>query len=117
MKFPLKVSFLHMSRSAALAQRIQDLAQRLERFSANITKCQVTVSLPHKHKGQGNLFAIRVDLDVPGAAFSILHTHRNHHRHEDPGIALKDAFQAARRKLQDYERKRRLDVKAHSLAS
>lgn len=34
------------------------------------------------------------------------------HALEDPSVALRDAFRAARRSLEDYERKRRLDVKS-----
>lgn len=44
---------------------------------------------------------------------AIRHAHPADHAHEDPFVALRDAFRAARRRLEDYERKRR-DVKRHS---
>ena len=38
---------------------------------------------------------------------------KDHHAHEDVYVAIRDAFDAVRRKLQDYARKQRGDVKSH----
>jgi ribosomal subunit interface protein len=102
-----------MSPSPALESRIRELAMRLERFSQHITRCHVIVTVAH-HKEQGELYDFHIDITVPGEEIAIRRASPADHSHEDPYVALRDAFRAARRKLEDYERKRRGDVKTHT---
>jgi len=113
-KIPLQISFHHMEPSPALATRIRELALRLEKFSGHIIRCHVIVEpLPH-HRHQGGLYRFHIDLTLPDEEIAIRHAHPADHAHEDPYVALRDAFRAARRKLSDYERKRRGDVRSHT---
>jgi len=114
MKLPLQITYRHMSASPALEARIRKLAERLDHFSAHIMSCHVTVEEAHQHHHQGNAFEVDIDITVPGDQFSIRRAHPYSRTHEDPYVALRDAFHAARRKLQDYERKLRQDVKSHA---
>lgn len=114
MILPLQITFRHMSPSPALEDRIRTLAAKLDKFSAHITRCHVIVELPARHKHQGVLYDCRIDITLPDEQIAIRHAHPANHAHEDPYVALRDAFQAARRKLEDYERKRRGDVKHRS---
>jgi ribosome-associated translation inhibitor RaiA/cold shock CspA family protein len=113
MKLPLQITFRHMEPSTALESRIRKLASRLDKFSAQIMRCNVVVEAPSQHSHQGGLFEFRIDITVPDEEIAIRRTHRVDHSHADPYVALRDAFRAARRKLEDYERKRRVDVKTH----
>ena len=115
MAFPLQITFRQTPASAALESRIRELAARLERFSTEIIRCHVIVQPPSHHQRQGSLYDFTLELTLPDARVTVRHTHPEDHAHEDPYVALRDAFTAARRKLQDYERKRRGDVKRHSL--
>jgi ribosomal subunit interface protein len=111
----LQVTFRNMGSSAALEQRIRKLVERLEHFSSQIVRCQVVVQAPHhQHHEQGALFDFQVDITVPGKNIVIGHTHTKNPAHTNPYVALRDAFRAARRQLQEYERIRRQDVKSHS---
>jgi len=113
MILPLQITFRHMDRSPALEARIRELAARFDRFSEHIMRCHVIIEpLPH-HQHQGALYDFRIDITLPGAEIAIRHARPADHAHEDPYVALRDAFRAARRKLEDYERKRRGDVKSH----
>jgi len=114
MLLPIRITWRGSAPSAALETRIRELAQRLEKFSSEIIHCHVIVDFPHKHRSQGNLYEVHVQLTTPGAQITVQREHRERHTHEDPYVAVRDAFRAARRQLQDYERKRRQDVKAHS---
>lgn len=111
MTFPLQVSFQQMGVSPALRDRIGELAARLERFSPNILHCRVRVERPPQHKQQGALHHIRIDIAVPDGQIIIRHSHSGDHAHESAYVALRDAFNAARRQLESYERKRRGEVK------
>jgi ribosome-associated translation inhibitor RaiA len=113
MIIPLQITFRHMDASAALEARIRELATRLDRFSEHIMRCRVVVEPLSRHSHQGALHDVRIDITLPDEEIAIRHAHFGDHSHEDPYVALRDAFRAARRKLEDYERKHRLDVKAH----
>lgn len=111
----LQVTFRNMETSTALETRIRELATKLERFSTQIIKCQVVVEAPHhQHHEQGALFDFQLNIAVPGKEIVIGHTHTKDPSHVNAYVALRDTFRAARRQLQDYERIRRQDVKAHS---
>ena len=114
MAIPVQVSFQQMPPSPALRARIRELAARLERFSPNILRCRVRVERPAQHKQQGGLHDIRIDVSVPDEQIIVRHSHPVDRAHEDVYIALRDAFNAARRQLESYERKRRGEVKRRS---
>ena len=112
MKLPLQITFRHMDASPALENRIRQLASRLDKFSEHIMHCHIVVEPPAHHKHQGYLYDFRIDITVPDREIAIRHAHPADRAHEDPYLALRDAFRAARRKLEDYERKHRGDVKS-----
>jgi len=113
MIIPLQITFRHMDPSPALEARIRELAARFDKFSAHIMRCRVIVEpLPH-HAHQGALYDFRIEITLPDEEIAIRRAHPADHAHEDPYVALRDAFRAARRKLEDYERRRRLEVKSH----
>jgi cold shock CspA family protein len=113
-QLPLQITYRHMDPSPALDARIRQFASRLERFSPQVIHCRVTVEAPHRHHRHGNLFDVRIDLTVPGHEIVIQRGPAADHSHEDAFVALRDAFRAARRKLQDYERERYGKVKSHT---
>lgn len=114
MQLPLRVTFRNVGPSPAMRARIQELAGRLDRYSTQIMRCDVTVEAPHRHRRQGRLYQVRIDLTVPKREIAVRRAHPIDRSHEDPYVALRDAFRALRRRLQDFERRRRLRVKAHS---
>ena len=115
MRIPMEITFRHMEPSPAVEARIREKAEKLDRFSAQIMACRVVVEAPHEHKHQGKLFHVRIDLTVPGGELVVSRGHNHQsHAHEDVYVALRDAFDAAKRLLEDYTRQQRGDVKAHS---
>ncbi len=113
MRIPLQITWRNIEPSEAVEARIHDLAQRLEKFSAHIISCQVIVEAPHKHGHQGHLYEVHIHVTTPGGDAVANREHRMQHSHEDVYVALRDAFRAVRRQLEDYERERRQDVKNH----
>jgi cold shock CspA family protein/ribosome-associated translation inhibitor RaiA len=113
MQLPLQITLRGMEPSDALEARIRKLAQRFERFSPQIVRCHVIVEAPHRHGHKGHLFEVHIQLTTPGDTIAVNREHREHHSHEDVYVALRDAFRAARRQLEDYERERRQDIKHH----
>ena len=52
MQLPLQITFRNMEPSHALEARIQELAGRLDKFSARIMRCHVVVEAPSKQQHQ-----------------------------------------------------------------
>lgn len=113
MQAPLEIVFHNVDRSPAVEASVRERAAKLEQLAPNITSCRVTIEAPHKHHQQGNLFAVRIDLRYPGGELVTNRSPSANHAHEDVYVALRDAFRAARRRLQDQQRVRRGDVKPH----
>jgi ribosome-associated translation inhibitor RaiA len=90
-----------MGSSPSLEDQIRHRADELEQFFGKIISCRVLVEAPHQQHHQGNLFHIRIDLAVPGHEIFVTRNPSEHHAHEDAHVAVRDAFNAARRQLQD----------------
>lgn len=115
MKLPLQVVFRNMEESAAVEAKIRERAEQLERIYEHIMSCRVLVEAHHKHHHQGNLYHVRIDLKVPESEIVASRDPAEHHAHEDVFVAVRDAFDAVRRRLEDYARRRRGDVKPHEV--
>jgi ribosome-associated translation inhibitor RaiA len=113
MQQPLQITFRDVPRSDALEADIREKAAKLDQFYEKVMACRVMVEAPHSHHHKGGLYHIRVDLTVPGGELVVKRGPKEHHAHEDPYVAVRDAFDAARRQLQDYARKQRGKVKSH----
>jgi ribosome-associated translation inhibitor RaiA len=114
MQVPVQITVRNMAASPALCARIRALAARLGKFSSQIIHCRVVVARPPAHHSHGGRFDVRMDIAVPDREISVRRARHAHPSHDDPYVALRDIFLAARRRLQEYERERRLDVKAHT---
>jgi cold shock CspA family protein/ribosome-associated translation inhibitor RaiA len=137
MKIPLQITFRNMAPSEAIEKRIRKKAEKLELFYNRLLSCRVIVEAPHRHRRKGRSYAIHVGLTVPGGELVIRNTPNlletikiirskepetevhgrskpsKHAAREDLYVAIRDAFNAAGRKLQDYARRRSLAIKLH----
>jgi ribosomal subunit interface protein len=94
--------------SFALKDHIRKKAEKLDHYYSRIQRCRIVVDVPQKHKHQGKLFRVRIDLLVPGKELVV-----NHKMDEDVYIAIRDAFNAVLRQLETYSSRRRGDIKVH----
>jgi ribosome-associated translation inhibitor RaiA len=108
MQVPLQISLHGLKRSDALYNAIRRKAEKLDHYCDRIMSCRVVLELAGRHKHRGREFTVRIDLKLPGSEIAITREHN-----EELVVALRDAFDAARRKLEDYARERRGDVKKH----
>jgi ribosomal subunit interface protein len=109
MKSLLQITTRDVPHSEALENHIRQKAEKLETFYPNIMGCRVVVEIPHKHKHQGRAFNVRLDITVPGNELVV-----NREADEDVYVALRDAFNAAKRQLEDYGRRQRGEIKTHA---
>ncbi|HYL36484.1 MAG TPA: HPF/RaiA family ribosome-associated protein [Bryobacteraceae bacterium] len=127
----LQVTFRNLEPSEPLEKLIQGEVAKLERFYGRIISCRVVVEVPEHHHKFGSIHHVRIDLGVPGGEVVVKEERSLHAAaqdfdeekatkhlevdvpHKDVRLAIRDAFRAARRRLQDYARRQRGDVKPH----
>jgi len=109
MELPIQITFRDMAPSPALEAAIRDKAAKLVQFHPHLMRCRVVIETAARHKQQGKEFVARLDIKVAGAEIAV-----NREHSEDPFVAVRDAFDAARRKLEDHTRRQRGDVKLHA---
>lgn len=112
MQLPLQVSFRRMEHSDAIESLVRKRAAKLDTFAGHITGCRVVVGPTGKHHEHGNLYEVRIDLTLPGEEIVVTREPSQHTESKDIHLALRDAFDSARRQLEDYVRRRRGAVKA-----
>ena len=113
MQQPVQVTFKEMEHSDAIEAWVLEHAAKLEVFYEPITHCHVVIEAPDRHSHHGGLYRVRLDITVPGDEIVVSHQGPKDQAHEDVYVALRDAFRAARRQLQDSVRKKRGKVKHH----
>jgi len=112
MQLPLQITFRDVPHSDAIETAIREKAEKLDRFYDRIMAVRTVVGTIQRHHHQGKLYNIRLDITVPGGEIVI-----NRDKAEDIYVAIRDAFDAAKRKLEDFARKQRGEVKTHEVES
>ncbi len=134
MAVPVQLTFRNVDAVEAVEAEIRDHARKLELFYSPIMNCRVMVDGPAIRQKKGYSFQVRIRLTVPGGEIVInraptlrpeerkiarAHHHRAEMETSRKNIegAIKQAFAAARRQLENYARRQRLDVKTHEPAA
>jgi hypothetical protein len=131
MTLPLQVTFRNMKHSTEVEDWIREEAEKLENFYHRIIGCRVAIEVPHRHHKKGKPLHIRIDLTLPGKEIVIKREPVMIHRapvngeaavsshvpakspHADLQLVIHDAFKAAGRRVQDFARRQRGQVKKH----
>ncbi|MCA9563942.1 MAG: ribosome-associated translation inhibitor RaiA [Myxococcales bacterium] len=105
MQQPLQISWRNVDVSESVEANIREHLEKLEQVHNRITSCRVVVEAPHMQHQQGNLFRIMIDIVVPGGEV-VVDKDTDDPAHEDVYVAIRDAFNAARRQLKAFIEKR-----------
>ena len=108
MQLPLQITAHDFPLSEAIEAEIREKAAKLDTYYDGIMHCRVVVEAPVGHHRSGGPYNVRIDLTVPGAELVV-----NRQADEDLPVAIRNAFDAMRRRLEDYARHQRGDVKTH----
>jgi hypothetical protein len=104
---PIILTFHHIDRSGALEERARKLGHHLARFNERITHCTITLQGPDDPDGGGAQYLVKIDLMVPGAQIHADSLHVDGAGHQNICLALRDAFNNAKRQLLDLSVQRR----------
>lgn len=113
MEVPIQVKFRNMDHAPEIEADVRGKIAKLEEFFDRIVSCHVTVEAPHHHHRQGNTYQVRIILTVPNREIVVNRDPGLNRAHEDVLVAIRDAFDDARRQLEDYVREMRGAIKQH----
>jgi ribosomal subunit interface protein len=113
MQIPLQVTFSDMEPSPALEERVRVKAAKLEQFFDRLISCHVVIEAPHRRRHKGRRYVVRIHLRVPGREIDVSRN-ADDPTHEDVYVAVRDAFAAATRQLEEHARQQRGEVKLHA---
>jgi ribosome-associated translation inhibitor RaiA len=107
MQLSPQITFRGMAPSDTIAAQIRERIDKLDRFHGRIMSCRVVVECGHRHQRKGHIYHLRIDIKVPGHEIVVGRDPPEHLAHEDMNVAIHDAFDAARRQLEDVARRMR----------
>ncbi|HLJ13367.1 MAG TPA: HPF/RaiA family ribosome-associated protein [Bryobacteraceae bacterium] len=130
MTIPLHLTFRNMKHTPEVEDWVRREAVKLETFYHRILGCRVAIEVPHRHHRKGKSLHVRIDLALPGKEIVIKREPVAYHRklpaaasqspvrahktsNAELELAIHDAFKSAGRRVQDFARRRRGQVKRH----
>ncbi len=108
MKLPVQITARDIDLTETIKAEIVEKATKLDKFYDQIMRCRVVVESPRRHPHEGKMYSVHVIMTAPGAE---LVTKRE--LNKDLYVAIRDSFRDARRRLEDFAREQRGDVKRH----
>lgn len=109
-----QIAFHGMDAAPAVTGVIHAKIAKLEQVFDRITSLRVVVEKRTARGHKGHLYRVAVDAEVPGGMIVVNRKPGDLGAHEDLHVAIRDAFDAARRQLDGYVRKMKgIQVKAH----
>ena len=133
MKSELQITYRNMKPSVEVEKWVRAEVDKLDGLYSRVMGCRVAVEVPHRHHRKGSPYHVRIDLTVPHGEIVVKrepslnararHLGERESRkqsevkvpHRELRQAINDAFKAAGRRLQDYARRQRGDIKSPTL--
>ena len=100
----IKVSFRGMNGSPGLEALVHAWATRLHAIYGRLQRCEVIVEAPNRRRRHGDACRVRISLSVPGGRLDVSHV-PGPASDVDVYLTVRDAFRAARRRLEDHVRR------------
>jgi cold shock CspA family protein len=114
MQIPLEISYRDVVKTDELENLIREKVSKLEKVCDYITSCHIAVEKPQKFLNYGSPYRIRISLRIPPGHEIVVKREPGEGNMSDSILAvLRDAFDAARRKILELVEIQRKDVKAH----
>ena len=114
MTVPLQITFRDLPSSSAVEAQIRERAEHLERLFDRLTSCRVIVEGRHRPQRAGRVAQLCIELTVPGTTLTVGRGAAEFEAHDDVFVAVRSAFEAARRRLDRHAQRRRGEVKTHT---
>ncbi len=99
---PLEISFHGLERSDAVEASIREHFSRIERHFDRLTHARVVIQVPQRRTPLPKFFHVRIEIGVPShKPIVVNHVPEADRAHTQVQLALRDAFSAVLRQLDD----------------
>ena len=100
MTTPVEVHFHGIEKSEAVEQRVREKVAKLKKHFERMTSCRVGIEVPQRTAEKPKVYQIKIEIGVPRRSpIVISHERTGSHANEELGLAIRDAFEAALRKV------------------
>jgi len=107
MNAPVEVHFHGIQKSDAIEQRVRDKVAKLEKLSGRLTSCRVVLEATQRNALKPKVYLIKIEIAIPRRRpFVVRHERIGSHASEELSLALREAFEAASRKMDGLASKR-----------
>ena len=113
MDLPLEIAFHNLDTSEGLETRIRERVDKMHRRFARINSCRIVVEVPHRSPDNALEYHVRIETRVPDRELVVSRDPGDRRAHFDPYIAVRDAFDAMERQLEQHSQVVRGDTKHH----
>jgi len=102
MQSPLEITFHGVERSESVEARVREKFKRIEAHFEGITHARVVIDAPQRRTPLPKFFHVSIDIGIPGhKPILVNHQPEAEHAHTDVMLALRDAFAAAQRQVNE----------------
>lgn len=109
------ITFRNLDSSPAIEQKVRERIVDIEKYHPRITSCDVVIEMPQKPRVSGREFLVQINIRVPGPDIHVARSVSHSEAAGNLDLAIRDAFNAARRMLQDQDREMDIHrVKRHA---
>jgi cold shock CspA family protein/ribosome-associated translation inhibitor RaiA len=117
MDSPVEIVFHNLQTSTALEADIRERVDKLDHLYPHLIGCRVSIEMLHRRHQSGNTFDVHVEMLVPGEKIVVSrdadHVRQKYAHADDPGLAVREAFRAAERRLLAFKHRQHGEVKPH----
>ncbi len=114
MMIPLELHLSDVPNPDRITAVVQEEAGKLNRFCRRLTSCRVAIERPQRHQEVGNPYRVRIDMTVPHKHELVVKRDSSKGDMHDPlESVVKNAFNAAARRLEKLSEQQKGQVKSH----
>ena len=114
MQVPVGIAFRNCSPTEEMRAEVDKCVQRLEKFSDRLTSCHVLIQAPETRHRHGDAYRVMLRIAMPRHTDIVVdRSPTDEGENGYPLVAIRNAFAAAVRQIEDAARKARGDVKEH----
>jgi ribosome-associated translation inhibitor RaiA len=97
----VEVHFHGIEKSEAIEQRVREKVAKLQRHFERMTSCRVGIEVPQRSTPQKpKVYQIKIEIGMPRRSpIVVSHERIGSHANEELGLAIRDAFETATRKV------------------
>jgi ribosome-associated translation inhibitor RaiA len=100
MTTPVEIHFHGIEKSDGIEQRVREKVAELARHFQRMTSCRVGIEATQRSAQKPKVYQIKIEIGVPSRRpIVVSHERTGSNAHEELGLAIRDAFEAAVRKV------------------